>query len=347
MDSIIFDQFESKNLGSMKNRSVMSPMTRGFADKNHCATNQMSDYYERRAKNGIALIITEGIIIHPSADGYNNVPHLYNDIQVQSWKNITEKIHKHNSKVYAQLWHCGRISHSDFTGGAAPVSSTNNPASGMNRQNNKPYGIPRALLKEELSEITDMFVNSSLKAIDAGFDGVQLHFGHGYLIDQFFDAKVNDRTDEYGGTVENRCRFALDIVKKTIETIGSDKLMIRISPSRFMGKIYNWDNLDEMLKYLIPELDQLGLRQLDVSCANANYFETSGLVIHKIRKMWPHLLIGGASLTKENATKEIENGNLDMVTWGRHILANIDFMSKLKKGDAILEMTNDMRNKLF
>ena len=105
--------------------------------------------------------------------------------------------------------------------------------------------------------------------------------------------------------------------------------------------------VNEMLKYLIPELDQLGLRQLDVSCANANYFETSGLVIHKIRKMWPHLLIGGASLTKENATKEIENGNLDMVTWGRHILANIDFMSKLKKGDAILEMTNDMRNKLF
>ena len=154
MDSIIFDQFESKNLGSMKNRSVMSPMTRGFADKNHCATNQMSDYYERRAKNGIALIITEGIIIHPSADGYNNVPHLYNDTHIESWKNITEKIHKHNSKIYAQLWHCGRISHSDFTGGVAPVSSTNNPASGMNRQNNKPYGIPRALLKEELSLIT-------------------------------------------------------------------------------------------------------------------------------------------------------------------------------------------------
>jgi len=186
-----------------------------------------------------------------------------------------------------------------------------------------------------------------LKAIDAGFDGVQLHFGHGYLIDQFFDAKINDRTDEYGGTVENRCRFALDIVEKAIEKIGSDKLMIRISPSRFMGKIYNWDNLDEMLKYLIPELDKLGLRQLDVSCANADYYETSELVIDKIRKIWPHFLIGGASLTKENATKEIKNGHLDMITWGRYILANVDFISKLKNGDTILEMTNDMRNKLF
>ena len=92
IDSIIFDQFQSKFLGKMKNRSVMSPMTRGFADKNHCATNQMSNYYERRAKNGIALIITEGIIIHPSADGYNNVPHLYNDRHIQSWKNITEPL---------------------------------------------------------------------------------------------------------------------------------------------------------------------------------------------------------------------------------------------------------------
>lgn len=330
----------------MKNRVVMSPMTRGFAD-NHLCTQTMSSYYERRANDGVALIITEGIIIHPSGDGYNNVPHMWNDEQANSWKILTEKIHHHNSKIYAQLWHCGRISHSDFTGGMQPISSSNKQASGINRQNQKPYAIPRALSIDEIPKIYEMFINSSRKAIDAGFDGIQLHCGHGYLIDQFLDSRVNDRNDEYGGSVENRCRFTLELVEKILKEIGHKKLMIRISPSRFLDGIYNWENMDEMLDYLIPNLDLLGLRQLDVSCANANYFETSGLVIKKIRPKWPHFLIGGASLTHQQAIKEIEEGRLDMITWARNILANPDFIYKLKNDLPLIEMTNEMRNTLF
>ena len=179
----------------MKNRIVMSAMTRGFADKNHCCIDSMSEYYERRAKNEIALILTEGIIIDKSGDGSNNVPHLSTTEQAKSWIETVKKIHSCDSKIYAQLWHCGRISHPDYTGGVAPICSSDKQATGINRQNNKPYGIPRRISKEEIPDIYKMFANSAQKAFDVGFDGIELHFAHGYLIDQFFDSRVNDRDD--------------------------------------------------------------------------------------------------------------------------------------------------------
>jgi len=346
-NSIILEKFNSKYVGTMKNRVVMSAMTRGFADNEHYCTKMMSEYYERRAKNGVALILTEGIIVDKTGDGYNNVPYMTTSNHAKSWVETIEKIHVNNSKIYAQLWHCGRISHSDYTGGIPPISSSNKQAAGMNRQNNKPYGIPRKIMKEEISSIFDMFVNSTEKALDVGFDGVELHFAHGYLIDQFFDSRVNDRDDEYGGSVENRCRFATELLETMIDKFGSKKIMIRISPSRKMGEIYNWDNLDEMLDYFIPKIDQIGLRQLDVSGANSNYFETSGRVINKVRKKWPLFLIGGASLTHEEAIKEVSEERLDMVTWARYILANPDFVSKLGKNEEIFDMTDEMRKKLY
>ena len=192
-----------------------------------------------------------------------------------------------------------------------------------------------------------MFVNSIEKALDVGFDGVELHFAHGYLIDQFFDSRINDRDDEYGGNVENRCRFASELLETVIDKFGTKKIMIRISPSRRMDTIYNWNNLDEMLDYFIPKIESIGLRQLDVSGANSNYFETSGEIIKKIRKKWTHFLIGGASLTHEEAIKEVSEERLDMVTWARHILANPDFVSKLENNKEIIDMTNEMRQKLY
>ena len=346
-NSIILKKFNSKYVGAMKNRIVMSAMTRGFADSEHCCTEKMSEYYERRAKNGIALILTEGIIVDQTGDGYNNVPYMKTSKHAKSWYNTIEKIHANDSKIYAQLWHCGRISHPDYTGGKSPISSSKKQASGINRQNNKPYGIPRKISKEEIPKIYDMFVNSIEKALDVGFDGVELHFAHGYLIDQFFDSRINDRDDEYGGNVENRCRFSSELLETVIEKFGNNRIMIRISPSRRMDTIYNWNNLDEMLDYFIPKIESIGLRQLDVSGANSNYFETSGAVIKKIRKKWTHFLIGGASLTHEEAIKEVSEERLDMVTWARYILANPDFVSKLENNKEIFDMTNEMRQKLY
>ena len=124
MSNKLLSKIKINKVGLLQNRVVMSAMTRGFADTNHCATSNILDYYERRAKNNVGLIITEGIIIHPSADGYNNVPHLFTDEQMLSWKKVVDAVHKYETKIYAQLWHCGRISHPDYTGGTSPISSS-------------------------------------------------------------------------------------------------------------------------------------------------------------------------------------------------------------------------------
>jgi N-ethylmaleimide reductase len=183
--------------------------------------------------------------------------------------------------------------------------------------------------------IYEMFRLAARNAMDAGFDGVQVHGGHGYLTDQFFDARVNDRTDSYGGSVENRCRFGLELLETVLAELGPEKVMMRISPSRFMGELYDWPDLDEMINYLIPAFKSLGLRMLDISCANADYFETSGRIVRTVRPMWDGLIIGGASLTPDQAENEIKDGFLDMVTWGRRILSNPDFCRKIQNGESL------------
>ena len=343
----LLSKLEVKKVGIIKNRVVMSAMTRGFANNDHSCNSEILKYYEKRAKNGVGLIITEGIIVHPSGDGYNNVPHLFTKEQMMGWKKVVQSIHQYETKIYAQLWHCGRISHSDYTNGFDVVSSTNKQASGTNRQNNKPYGIPRTLKSDEMNKIYKMFNHSASLAMDAGFDGVEIHMGHGYLIDQFLDGNVNDRDDNYGGSIKNRIRFAVELLDSVIKKIGYERVMVRISPSRMMGGLYEWPDAIDMLKELLKEFNLCGLRQLDISCANSNYFETSGKVIRQIRNLWPHLLIGGASLTVEEAENEINSGYLDLVTWARAILANPDFVKLIENNLPIKSFNDKMRNTLI
>jgi N-ethylmaleimide reductase len=344
--SKILEPLEADAFISVRNRTVMSAMTRGFADGDHNATPGIVEYYRRRAAGGVGLILTEGVVIHPSADGYNNVPHIATDAQAESWRPVVEAVHAEGGKIACQLWHCGRISHPDYTGGVPPISSTDRAAEGVNRQNDKPYGVPERLTVEHMPVVHEYFVEAAKRALTVGFDAVELHLGHGYLADQFLDARVNDRTDEYGGSIENRCRFALDSVEHILAVIPSDKVIARISPSRFMGGLYDWPEMDEMLDYLIPRLWALGLRVLDVSCANADYFQTSGRAIRKIRPMWPGVIIGGASLTKEQAEGELDAGHLDMVTWGRAFIANPDLPQKIAQGAEWTAFENGMRDTL-
>ena len=341
--TLLLSPLENELLGSFKNRIVMSAMTRSFAKDSHLCNLEIAAYYERRALDGVGLILTEGIIVHPSADGYNTVPHLYTRDQMDSWRLAVDSVHRHGTKIYAQLWHCGRISHPDFTNGFDVVSSTSRTAEGINRQNQKPFGSPRALRASEMQGIYSMFSHSAALAMEAGFDGVELHMGHGYLVDQFLDAHVNDRTDEYGGSLENRCRFAVELLSQVCDTVGAERIMVRISPSRMMGQLYEWPNHLEMLDVLLYSFNQLGLRQLDVSCANADYFQTSGKVIRHIRKQWPHLIVGGASLSIADAETEIADGYLDLVTWGRALIANPDFVQRVTKGTPLKSFEDSMR----
>jgi 2,4-dienoyl-CoA reductase-like NADH-dependent reductase (Old Yellow Enzyme family) len=329
----------------LRNRIVMSAMSRGFAADGHLATEAMRDYYARRARGGTGLILTEGTIIHPSGDGWNNAPHIATDAQAESWRPVIAAVHAAGSAIACQLWHCGRISHQDYTGDT-PVSSTNVAAAGLNRQNGKPYGTPRALRIDEMPTLYGYFANAAQRALTVGFDAVELHLGHGYIADQFLDARVNDRTDDYGGTVENRCRFALELVAEVLKVVPAKQLIARISPSRFMGGLYNWPDLEAMLAHLIPELAKRGLTALDISCANANYSDTAGRIVRLVRPMWNGALIGGASLDVAQAEAEIDAGLLDAVTWGRAFIANPDLAKKIEQGSAWVPFQDEMRETL-
>lgn len=323
-------------LGALQSRVVMTAMTRSFAGPGHVATAAMADYYARRAAHGVGLILTESTAIHPSGEGFPDGPQMDTQEQVASWRTVVEAVHDAGSPIFSQLLHAGRISHPDYTDGAELVSSTDRPAGGINRRNNKPYGTPRRLQISEIPSIYDLFRRAAVNALEAGFDGVEVHLAHGYIADQFLDSRVNDRSDDYGGSVEKRCRFALELTEIILKECGVARTMVRISPSREMGGLYDWPDLPDMMQYLIPALDQLGLRMLDVSCARSEYYATSGRVIREIRPLWPHLLLGGASLTTELAQAELDQGLVDMVTYGRLLLANPDFVEKVRDGRALV-----------
>lgn len=342
MSSIILQPFERPPLGRLQSRIAMAAMTRGFCGPGHTATPAMAEYYAKRAAAGVGLVLTEGTVIHSTADGYVNVPHIETREQSDSWRQVVDAVHAAGGRIFCQLWHCGRISHEDFTGGVAPLSSTDIAAEGMNRQNNKPFGTPRAMTGADFGIVQEQFLNAADNALRAGFDGVQLHLGHGYLIDQFFDARINRRTDKYGGSVANRCRFGVELTEKVIARIGAEKTMVRISPSREMGGLYDWPDLDEMVPYVLGEFDRVGLRLLDISCANADYYRTSGRVIRMARGVWPHVLIGGASLTLAQGEEEVAAGMLDMVTWGRQLIANPDLPVRFRDGLPLAEFDRAM-----
>lgn len=331
----------------LKNRLVMTAMTRSFADGKHSPTDEMRAYYERRAAHDIGLILTEGTIVHPSGDGYPNVPYMYADEHVAHWKKVVDAVHVHGAKMFCQLWHCGRISHPDYLNGALPVSSSAIAAEGNHSKLKKPFVAPRALETEEIPEIIEMFVHATHRALRAGFDGVEIHAGHGYLFDQFFDSRINHRTDHYGGSIENRCRFALMTVERVLEIAGPTRTSVRISPSREMNGLYEWPDLEAMLDYVIPELDTMGLRILDVSSARSDYLQTSGRMVRLIRPRWVHILMAGASLSPEQADEEVKNGFIDLVTCGRHILANPDYIQKITRGEKLTPYDNEMLKSLY
>lgn len=331
----------------LKNRVVMTAMSRYFADKKHNPTPDMLAYYQRRAADGVGLILTEGAIIHPMADGYPNTPYIYTKEQIESWKRIVEAVHGHGAKIFCQLWHCGRISHPDFLHGSLPVSASAIAPEGLHTRLNKPFVTPLALPREAVPEIIEMFVQATKNALAAGFDGVEIHGGHGYLIDSFFDARLNTRTDEYGGSIENRCRFAIEITKAVLNVAGPICTSLRISPSREMNGVYDWPDLKQMIVYLILQLDKLGLRILDISCARSDYFKTSARIIPMIRSLWPHIIIAGASLPLEKAEEALSVGLIDLVTYGRLILANPDFIKKITAGEPLTAYNPAMLKTLY
>jgi N-ethylmaleimide reductase len=327
--------FESVKIGNieLKNRLGMAPMTRSRALPDGTPSDLAAEYYGQRATVG--LIISEGT--QPSADGqgYTNTPGIYTDSHIEGWKKVTSKVHNEGGRIFVQLMHVGRISHPDNTPhhrqAVAPSAIAPNieifTAQGM-----KEIPTPRELSEGEIKDVINEFRLAARAAVEAGADGVEIHGANGYLIQQFLSENANQRQDAYGGTIENRSRFAIEVAQAVADEIGPERTGIRFSPQGTLNGIEEGETSSEMYRYLISELDKLNLAYLHIM-----HFGNESL-LQEIRQLWSQaLLVNRAGRTLDQLTKDLDNELADVVTVGTWLIANPDFVERLKL-DAPLNM---------
>jgi len=333
------DLFSPAKLGSiaLKNRIVMAPLTRNRAGEAGVPQDLNVTYYAQRASAG--LIVTEATPISPMGHGYPGLPGIYTDEQVAGWKKITEAVHAKGGKIVIQLWHVGRISHPTLLNGALPVApSAIKPAGkAFTYQGLVDYVEPRALDANELPAIVQDYVYATQCALKAGFDGVEIHAANGYLLDQFLRDGSNKRTDNYGGSFENRARLLLEVTKAVVEMAGADKVGIRISPVNPFNNMHD-SNPQALFNYVAEQLNQFNLAYLHaveggihgVGKADAFDFE-------QMRKLYKGAYMANLSYDKVRGNAAIASGHADVIAYGVPFIANPDLVERYKTDAALNE----------
>ncbi|QNF32052.1 alkene reductase [Adhaeribacter swui] len=314
---------------SLKNRVVMAPMTRSRADNpDNAATELTAQYYRQRASAG--LIITEGTQVSPQGVGYINTPGIYSEAQVKGWQLVTEAVHAKEGKIFAQLWHVGRISHPDFHNGALPVApSAINP----NDKAFTPLGFkdtvtPRALETHEVQAIVQDFKKAAANAVQANFDGVELHASNGYLFHQFFSKVSNQRTDQYGGSIENRARFLFETLDAVKEVIDLSRVGVRLNPSLHgMSGITVDEETIPTFEYIVKRLNDYNLAYVHLSepftpVEGVPYAVTE--IAKHFRPLYNGTLIINKGFNQETGNQIIADGLADLVAFGVPFIANPD-----------------------
>lgn len=329
----MFEKFNLKNI-ELSNRIVMAPMTR-TRSKNGIMTQMNAKYYAQRASVG--LIITEGTSVSESAMGYLYVPGIYNAAQVESWKLVTDAVHEKGGKIFTQLWHVGRVAHiSNQPNHFQPVAPSailakDSTAWGIENgvEGRVQVSTPRALVKAEIPEIVQSYVKAAVNALSAGFDGIEIHAANGYLVDQFLNPDTNLRTDEYGGSIENRARFALEVIDAVAAAIGADKVGIRVSPYGTQHDMSVYHDIEAMYKYLASEFSERGIAYVHLHDQGELYSEHFDF-IEKFREWYSGNIILAGFLTKEVAEDLIEKQLVDLAAFGRPLIANPDLVERFK-----------------
>ena len=346
---MILEKIKLNNELTLKNRIVMAPMTRVRADDDFTPTQQMVEYYARRADAG--LIITEGTIVHQNGRGYNNVPGIFNEKHVAGWKKVTDAVNDNNGLIFQQLWHVGRVSHPNFLNGELPISAAATTMKGhVSRSDGLTHGDAKEASIDEIKTLINNFKKSAWHAMSAGFDGVEIHGANGYLIDQFLHVDTNKRADEYGGSPENRARFALDIVNAIGNEIDFEKVGIRLSPGGYLNEINGHEKDAETFKYLLQQLNKLNLAYVHVGNFDdsVKFPELNNLTMSEfIRQYYKGRLIAAGSYTLDTALEGMANNKFDLVAMGRPFIANPDLIQKFQESEEINEYHGDMLAELY
>jgi len=321
------------NMGALHlpNRIIMAPLTRMRAP-NSIPTDLMVTYYEQRATAG--LIITEATPISPQGVGYPSTPGIWSEQQIAAWQKITAAVHAENGRIVLQLWHVGRISHPDFHDGDLPVAPSAIAPKGqaVTPSGMKPFVAPRALATDEIQGIVETYRQAAKNALAAGFDGVEIHSANGYLPDQFLRDGSNQRTDNYGGSLENRARFLLEVAAAVIEAIGAEHVGIRLSPSGTFNDMAD-SNPEAIFSYLLAELSRFNLAYLHIVDALEGDIRHGAKVValEVLRKAYQGHLIVCGGYDQARAEAVLEQGLADAVAFGQLYIANPDLVARFKQ----------------
>ena len=327
--------FSPTQLGNieLKNAIVMAPMTRNRSTSNNIPEAIVTTYYAQRASAG--LIITEGTSPSPNGVGYPRIPGIYNDEQIAAWKNVTSAVHEKGGRIFLQLMHTGRVSHTScMPDGAIILAPSAIKMTGQiytDEAGMQDYSQPKEMTLEEIASAKQEYVQASINAIAAGFDGVELHAANGYLLEQFIAPMSNHRSDEYGGSIENRCRFVLEVAKATSEAIGAEHVGIRLSPNGAFNDILPYPEVEQTYTYLAAGLSDLHL--VYVHLVDHSSMGTPAVgenVVAGIRAAFKGTLILSGGYDKARAEKDLVDGKAQLIAFGRPFLANPDFVERMK-----------------
>src|SRR5271169_5174475 len=318
---------------TLPNRLVMAPMTRSRAKFDGAPGELAAEYYAQRA--GVGLIVTEGTQPSDDGQGYLATPGIYSPAHVAGWKKVSAAVHEKGGRIFIQIMHAGRMSHPDNTPhhrqAVAPSAIAPRgqmfTATGM-----QDISIPRALTTEEVRRTVADVRHAARTAIEAGADGVEIHGANGYLIQQFFAPSANTRSDEYGGSIANRARFAIEVVSAVAREIGADRTAIRLSPGLTMNGIDEGAEGPALYRYLVAELDKLGLAYLHVLHTGDEQ------LVGDIRALWKQsLIVNRPGRPRDQIGADVASGLADLEAYGQMVLANPDFVARLKTGKPMNE----------
>jgi len=332
--------FESFDLGHIRlaNRTVMAPMTRSRCSHNSAPDALVATYYGQRASAG--LIVTEGTSPSPNGVGYARIPGLYNEVQVQGWRLVTDAVHQAGGKIFVQLMHTGRVSHQDnLPAGARVIGPSADVCPGdmwTDKGGMQSHTAPVVMTQADIAQTVAEYANAAKLAIKAGFDGIELHAANGYLMEQFLNANVNKRTDVYGGSADARNRFVLEIAQACVAAIGADKVGIRISPHGVFNGTGAFEGVDEQFLALTKAVSAMGLIYLHVVDHSAMGAPPVPAELKtKLRAAFAQTFIAVGGFDAQSAEQVLQAKEADLIAFGRPFISNPDLVARLKSGAAL------------
>ncbi len=348
MSDILFNSYKMGDI-QLKNRFVMAPMTRCRAIENK-PNDLMALYYSQRAEAG--LIVTEGASPSPAGLGYARIPGIFSKDQIAGWKKVTKAVHDAGSKIFLQMMHTGRVSHSlNLPSNSKIVAPSATMAPGKmwtDQQGMQDFPVAHEMSESEIETTINEFVLGAKNAIEAGFDGVEIHGANGYLVDQFINTVSNKRKDKWGGSIENRIRFAVEVTKRVATAIGAKKVGIRLSPFGVFNGMETDTEHELVFTALAKELSNIGivyLHLVDHSSMGAPVVPES--MKNKIRENFKHTLILSGGYDKERAEKDLDDKKGELVAFGRLFISNPKLVTKFKNNQPLVNLTAESQNTFY